>query len=178
VFTAKRRKPLLSLPLRRKIVARRCRNRLPILAIYPGGRCSWSSGLRTVWPLQDVGRSLRENRCCNSPPQDRRTACATHARHEAATPVERRSGPAETGPVGPSSSGASTSAPGRGRALGRAGDVTTAVTSELRRARLFQADVTAVVASPISEPETALPLTIGKQGAEAAQRRPRCSASS
>src|SRR5262249_60791997 len=92
------RSPVSALLLRAIIVAGRSRYSLSILAIYPGGRCSWSE----------------------SPPRDRTTVCATHARHGAATPVERRSGPAETGPVGPSSSGASTSAPGRGRALGRA----------------------------------------------------------
>src|SRR5262249_43185469 len=66
------------------------------------------------------------------PPRDRTTAHTTHTLHTAATRQrtlrsgQRRAGaethgPAGTFPVGPASSGASTSAPGRGRAVGRAG---------------------------------------------------------
>src|SRR5262245_48982981 len=81
-------------------------------------------------------------------------------------------------PAGARCLASSTSAPGRGRALGRAAGSGPVATSELRPARLFQADVATGPEPATSEPETAGPLTNRKQGAGAAQRRPGCSASS
>jgi hypothetical protein len=81
-------------------------------------------------------------------------------------------------PTTPFSSGASTSAPGRGRALGRAANVTVGERSGPRLARSSQADRSPTVTLAISDPETALPLTDDKRNAGAAQRRPGCSASS
>jgi len=81
-------------------------------------------------------------------------------------------------PTGPLSSGASTSAPGSGRALGRAVAKRLQYGAEPRLSGLFQTAPYCKRLATVSEPETALPLTIGKQGAGAAQRRPRCSASS
>jgi hypothetical protein len=61
------------------------------------------------------------------------------------------------------------------RASRRLGNITVHGTA---LARLFQTVHGDITEPAISEPETALPLTNGKQGAGAAQRRPRCRASS
>jgi len=89
----------------------------------------------------------------------------------------KQHGPARRVLAGPSS-GPSTSRPGRGRALGRARSITTWSASGRRPAGSFQADADHVVIDRVSEPESALPLANGKQGAGSAQRRPRCRASS
>src|SRR5262245_19529824 len=87
------------------------------------------------------------------------------------------SGPPED-PAARSCLEASTSEPGRRRALGRAGFPCSTRAAESRRARLFQAAALVLHGKPISEPETALRVRLGEQNAGAAQHRPRCKASS
>jgi hypothetical protein len=89
----------------------------------------------------------------------------------------RAHGSARTVPAGPSS-GPSTSAPGRGRALGRAVAPGQQLFAGPRQARSVQAAKSPCRVGPISEPETALPVADGKQNAGATQYRPRCRASS
>src|SRR5262249_36712229 len=108
---------------------------LLLVRSYPTGRSSTISSqhgaikrtnaflIRGRCPACNLVRSPRRNQCRNSPPRGRTTACATHARHGGRDSGRtKQHGPAGVQhPTGPFSSGASTSAPGRGRALGRAG---------------------------------------------------------
>src|SRR5262249_34009132 len=76
------------------------------------------------------------------------------------------------------SGASSTSRPGRGRALGRAATCWSTAAAEPRPAGLSQAAAAVLQHVAISEPETAVPLTIDKQDAGAAQHRPGCRTSS
>jgi len=46
-----------------------------------------SSRNSMLWPARNFVRFARENRCANSPPRDRTTAFATHARHATPPPL-------------------------------------------------------------------------------------------
>src|SRR5262249_14469133 len=105
--------------------------------------------IRGLCPVRNRVRSARTNWYRHSPPRDRTTPCTTHARQEDVTRRDDRARAGRNCPDRPVFVWRVSFGPWEG---------------EGSRAS-------------ISEPEIALLLTDGKQGAGAAQRRPGCSAS-
>jgi len=89
------------------------------------------------------------------PPACRGSGPGPPVRRQAAAPLrEEMKRASRNSPGRPVLSSACSSAPGRGRALGRAGSTYGSGAAEPRRARLSQADVGLYRRRPISEPET------------------------